>query len=145
MNRRLGDLLASIAGLPRWVQGWLVILVGVNTASLCFLDNPLGRWTALAFAVVAAVNVPMAWIQSGLTRLLSFTHVVWMPLLVYLITQLAGSTLAPAGTALRRYVMLVIVVDGISLIFDVLEAVRWWRGGREVLGRDSCQPSVSTS
>ncbi|CAJ0794191.1 hypothetical protein ACUXIW_001914 [Ralstonia pickettii] len=127
------DLLKSIAGLPAWVQTWLAILVVTNVASLTFLDSPVGRYTAMAFAIVAAVNVPIMVLQRGLTRLLSFPHFVWVPLVLYLASQLWGASPLPTGPV-RMYAWVVFVVNSISLTFDIIEAVRWLRGGKEVLG-----------
>lgn len=124
----------SLAGLPRWVQLWLLVLVGTNMAALAFLDTAAGRWTACAFAVVAIVNVPMIVIQGGLTRLLSFAHLVWIPLLFVLLRQLLAPDFASIEAATRGFVVAVVGVNGVSLAFDFIEMWRWGRGEREVLG-----------
>lgn len=129
----MSQLFQSMAGLPRWVQLWLPLLFGTNTAALVFLDTEVGRATALAFAVVFAFSMPTMLIQRGLTRLLAFPHFVWLPLLVYLYGQLWGAQPLPAGTA-RSYAMLVFTINTVSLLFDVVDAAKWLRGGREVLG-----------
>lgn len=74
MSRHIGR---SPAGLPRWVQLWLLIQVGLNSSSL-------------ALAVIDTVNLPMVVLQAGLTRLLSFPHPVWLPLLAFLLDQLTA-------------------------------------------------------
>jgi len=124
----------SLAGIPLWIQLWLVVLAGTNLASLVFLDTAAGRWTAAAFTVVGVFNLPLVVIQGGLTRLLSFTHLVWVPLLFVLIRQLIEPDFATADTATRFFVMAVVAVNGISLALDVVEMWRWSRGEREVLG-----------
>ena len=102
-------------------------------AALAFLDSDVGRYTALAFALVCAFNMPMMVIQRGLTRLLAFPHFAWLPLLVYLYGQLWGADPLPAG-AVRHYATLVFAFNTVSLLFDVVDAAKWLRGGREVLG-----------
>lgn len=129
----MSQLLQSMAGLPRWVQLWLPLLFGTNMAALAFLDTEVGRYTALAFAVVCAFNMPMMLIQRGLTRLLAFPHFAWLPLLVYLYGQLWGADPLPAG-AVRHYATLVFAFNTVSLLFDAVDAAKWLRGGREVLG-----------
>lgn len=129
----MSQLLQSMAGLPRWVQLWLPLLFGTNMAALFFLDSEVGRYTAVAFAVVCVFNMPMMFIQRGMTRLLAFPHFAWLPLLVYLGGQLWGADPLPAG-ALRNYATLVFVFNTISLLFDAVDAAKWLRGGREVLG-----------
>lgn len=130
------QMFASMAGLPRWVQLWLPILFGTNMASLAFLDTDVGRNTALAFAAVCAFNMSMMMIQRGLTRLLAFPHFAWIPLVIYLSGQLYGAHPLPPGS-LRTYATMVFVFNMISLAFDVVDALKWLRGGREVLGLKS--------
>jgi hypothetical protein len=129
----------SIVGIPRWVQLWMLLLMGTNMASLAFLHTPVGRWTALTFGVVCMFNMPTMMLQGGLTRLLSLPHFAWLPLVVYLYSQLYGAAPLPPG-GVRSYALAVLVVNSISLAFDVLEAWRWFTGQREVLGLDRPAP-----
>jgi len=133
MANKLRRLTASMMGLPRWVQAWLAILLGTNMAAFAFLDTRVGIWTAAAFVVVAALNLPMMFIQGGLTRLLSLPHFVWLPLMPYLYLNLFGSSPLPPGST-RVFASAVLAVNSISLLFDVLEVFRWCKGRREVLG-----------
>ncbi len=126
-------IIASMAGLPRGVQAWMVILFGTNMASFAFLDTRVGLGIATAFALVASLNMTLMFVQGGLTRLLSVPHFIWLPLLPYLFLSLYGSDPLPSGS-LRTLAISVLLLNSISLAFDVLEAVRWFRGGREVLG-----------
>lgn len=123
----------SLIGLPHWVKLWLLVLMTANMSSLFFLDSSVGQWTAISFLVVGLVNMPMIYFQNGLTRLLSFPHLIWFGLLAYLLTQLFGQTDLLTGN-LRNFVIIVIVINGISLVFDTLECIRWLKGNREVLG-----------
>lgn len=126
-------IIASVLGLTVWVKAWLAVLISANTASLAFLDSAVGRYTALAFAVVCLINVPTIVVQRGLTRLLSFTHFVWFPLCAYLALQLWGAHPLPHGMV-RGFALMVLCCNGISLAFDVVDAIKWLRGQREVLG-----------
>lgn len=127
------QLMESVMGLPRWVQLWLPILFGTNMASLAFLDQAVGRYTAMAFAIVCLFSMPMIWIQRGMTRLLAFPHFAWFPLVYYLYGQLWGSQPLPPGP-IRTYALLVLAFNSISLAFDVMDAAKWLGGRREVLG-----------
>lgn len=129
----MGKMLKSMMGLPLWVRFWLPVLFGTNMASLAFLDSEVGRYTAMAFAVVCMFNMPMMFIQKGLTRLLAFPHFVWLPLVVYLYGQLWGSVPLQSGSV-RSYATLVFACNTFSLAFDVVDALKWLFGGREVLG-----------
>lgn len=131
---RLHRLRASIAGLPCWVQAWLIVLAGTNMASLAWLDTQVGVWTAVSFALVGAMNMPLMFIQGGMTRLLALPHFLWLGLVAYLLIQLFGADPLPTGSSVRAFALTVLVVNAISLAFDVRDAVRWFRGEREVLG-----------
>ncbi len=127
------QLLASMNGLPGWVKIWMPMLFGTNMMSIAFLDNAVGRWTAISFAAVCAFNMPMMIVQKGLTRLLALPHFLWLPLVVYLSAQLYGQDPLPPG-GLRVYATAVLALNATSLLFDGVEAYRWLKGEREVLG-----------
>ena len=123
----------SIIGLPHWVKLWLLALITTNMASLWFLDSGVGRWTAITFLIIGLLNLPIAYLQNGLSRLLSFPHLIWFVLLGYLATQLWGQGALQSG-ALRNYAMTVFAINAISLGFDTVECLRWLKGQREILG-----------
>lgn len=134
MSARLALIWRSFTGLPLWVRVWVTLLAATNLASLGFLDSPVGFWTAIAFCFVAALNGPMMVVQGGLTRLMSFPHFVWVPLLIFLFPQLFGDNAVEAGSPVHIFGLAVFAVNGVSLLFDVFESISWLRGGREVLG-----------
>ena len=104
-------------------------------ASLAWLDTQVGVWTAVTFAVIGAMNMPLTVIQGGMTRRLALPHFVSFALIAYLAAQPFGTHPLPAGSSVRTYALTVLVVNGISLAFDVQNTVRWIRGDREVLER----------
>lgn len=134
MRSRLADSLKSFRALPRWVQAWVaLVLVPTNLLPFGWLDTPTGRAGALATGVVVLGGVPIMLAERGLSRLMSVPHLVaWIPLVVLLVARLAqGEPMSRAETGLA---MTLIVVDGISLGFDVLDFVRWSLGDRAVPG-----------
>jgi len=136
VSQRLTRLWRSILGLPHWVQGWVTILIAANMASLWFLDHPIGQWTAIAAVAVAAMNLPIMLVQGGITRLMSFPHIVWVPLLFFIIDQLVGVDSPAVGSSIWIFGVTVFVVNLISVMFDLLDIVRWVHGEREILGLD---------
>jgi len=126
----------SILGLPQWVQGWVAILIATNMASLWFLDHPIGLWTAIAAAAVAATNLPIMIVQGGITRLLSFPHIVWVPLLFFILDELVRADGPAVGSAIWVFGVTVFAANLISVMFDLLDIVRWSHGEREILGLD---------
>ena len=142
MNARLTRLLRSILGLPRWLHGWVAILIATNMAALWFLDHPIGLWTAIAFAAVAAMNLPVMLIQGGITRLMSVPHMIWLPLLFYIVGELVGTDAPAVGSAIWTFAITVFVVNLVSVMFDLLDIVRWLNGEREILGLDATNANM---
>ncbi|RYC15653.1 hypothetical protein [Ciceribacter ferrooxidans] len=134
MTSKWRTIRASLMGLPLWVRLWLVVLALTNMSSLAFLDTDSGRWTAVAFAAVGVFNMPMVYIQGGLTRLLSVPHAIWIPLLIHLIQRLFVDHAIASGSDEYVFAAAVVAVNGTSLLFDVLESWRWLAGRREILG-----------
>lgn len=56
MTSNMSRLMQSIAGIPRWVQLWMLVLMGTNMASLAFLHTLVGLWTAITFGVVGMLT-----------------------------------------------------------------------------------------
>lgn len=119
----------SLRSLPLWVQIWVLgILVPVNGAAFFLTQWPTGEAAAWAAAFVVATNMPIMYAYGGMTKLMSIPHLfAWFPLEYYAIARLGSA----AGGELV-YAWLVIGVNGISLVFDVMDSWRWLRGDRAV-------------
>ncbi len=134
MKSRLLDCHHSFHALPLWVRLWVAgILIPVNVLPFFLLGTATGRWAALAALVVVATNLPIMLIERGMSRLMSVPHLLaWIPLLVWLLLRInAEPPLAGAELALA---VALIAINGLSLVFDVIDSLRWLRGEREVPG-----------
>ncbi len=138
--QRLSAIARSFFSLPRWVVVWvLLVLIPVNTASFAVLDTPTGQWAAVAWIFVIAVNTGTLFYFGGVSKSMSLPHLAaWVPLEIYLLVRLAGGEMETAGTEFR-YAVLLVAINGISLVFDVYDSYRWLRGEREVAARGSGQ------
>ena len=127
------NILTSWRALPLWVQVWVgLVLVPVNVAAFFMLDTETGQYTAIAALFVALTNGPLMIVYQGMNRVLSLPHLVaWGPLVYLLALRLASETMA---TGEWIYAVLIVVVNGISLVFDLLDSWRWLRGERETPG-----------
>ncbi|MDE2149329.1 MAG: hypothetical protein KGJ55_05735 [Gammaproteobacteria bacterium] len=127
----------SYRSLPGWVQLWVgLVLVPANVLPFFFLDTWSGRAGAAAAVVVVATNLPIMWIAGGMTRAMSLPHLLaWIPLEIALLLRLQGHAGA-VGSPEARLALLLLTVNAVSLVFDVLDSWRWWRGEREVAGFD---------
>ncbi len=125
------EIFQSFRRLPTWVQLWMVVvLVPVNLASLAFL----GSWQGAVIAALAVGGmVPNIFImmrERGLSNAMTLPHLVlWIPLVVLLVIWLSNGTL---HGELATFALLLLLIDGISLWFDIIDAVAWWRGDRAI-------------
>lgn len=136
---RLNDIWRSWRSLPLWVQIWVAgILVPVNVLPFFLLDTRVGMAGALASLFVVATNGPLMWIYRGMNKVLSIPHLVaWGPLAIYLLMLLADSGFrAEAGTLELGLAVLLLVINGISLAFDVMDSAKWAAGDRATPGVD---------
>ncbi len=125
--------------MKTWVKVWLFFLNFVFLGSLAFLDDPIGRWTAIAYVAAGPLLMAIMVAQRGLTRLLGVAHLVpWTPLVAYLtcrfVSTTAGPMLVPESGALFWYSLVLLASVLVCLAFDVYDVARWLRGERFVLG-----------
>lgn len=132
MSGRWRDCGRSFMALPRRVQWWVAaVLVPVNTAPFLLLGTESGRAGALASLLIVATNVPIMLHQRGMSRLMSVPHLfIWIPLCLWAWQHLTGT---PAATGADAWLAIALLVaNGISLPFDVIDSLRWLRGERAV-------------
>lgn len=134
MKSRLQGCHHSFHALPFWVRLWVAgILIPVNVLPFLMLDTETGRWAALAAVLVVVTNLPIMLIERGMSRLMSVPHLIaWIPLLVWLLLRFAADP-PLAGYELALAITLA-AVNGLSLLFDLLDSLRWLRGERAVPG-----------
>lgn len=136
--KTLASIFRSYTSMPMWVQIWVMILVVVNASCLSFLDSAVGRATALAGAFVIVTNLPIMLYYAGMNRAMAIPHLfAWIPLSVFLLLALWGEQSAELPDSVRHYALAVLVVNAISLAFDVVDTRRWLRGERETPGVDA--------
>lgn len=136
------DILGSFFGLPPAVYVWVSFLLLVNTASVYFAvapdgGHPIGFWTALAMAGVALANGSLLVFYRGCSRSLAIPHLVfWVPLEVWLLyVYSVGEVKFDDEPEVFIYGILVLLVNGISIAFDINDSRRFLAGEREVLGK----------
>ena len=137
MKARLTRIWQSYLSLPTWVQIWVgMILVPANALPFVLLDTWSGRAGALAATVVVATNLPIMWQAQGMSRAMSLPHLLaWIPLEIALVLRLSGEVGGPPpATAEIALIGVLLVINGISLVFDLLDSWRWLKGQRDVPG-----------
>ncbi len=132
-NSLLRDCVQSFRALPTWVQIWVMfILMPLNMASLFFIAEPMGLWVAFLTNIAMMMNLPVMIYDRGFSKLMGVPHLIPWTALVVLI--LLGR---PDVTGLYDwYLTALLIANIISLIFDVPDAISWFRGDRAVAGRN---------
>lgn len=118
-----------------WVQVWVgLVLIPVNAASFVLLDYRSGQMAALAAAFVVATNIPIMLRERGMSKLMAIPHLfAWGPLTVFLVSRLIDHSIMPMIAPLEQaYAVVLIAVNGVSLVFDVVDSWRWIKGDRAV-------------
>lgn len=135
MNERFLQSWHSFRCLPMWVQVWVgLVLIPANAASFFLLDYRSGQLAAVAASFVVVTNVPIMLRERGMSKLMAIPHLfAWGPLLLVLIVRLVDQPSAPQLAPVEHaYALVLVAVNGISLIFDALDSWRWLRGDRAV-------------
>ena len=111
---------------------WLMALVALNMIGpLFFLEHPEGQVVLGVFVISAALLV-LLYAATGFTRILGAGHFLWLALLPWLWSRLDS---IPPDDWLSHWIIAVIVMNGLSLVIDAVDVVRYVRGDR--------QPTVS--
>ena len=69
----------------------------------------------------------------GFTRILGLGHILWIPLVGYLVLRLAHH---PPTDPFGIWLRVVVVTDAISLVFDITDVIRYVKGDRVDLLKD---------
>jgi len=121
----------SFMRLPLWVRFWIPFgLGGANLAAFFMTHTPTGYWAAWCAAFIVAVNGPTILIQRGWGKLLALPHlIVWIPLLAFIVQRIGEPDVSDTELA---FGIVLLVVNGISVVFDTADAWRWFAGERSV-------------
>ncbi|MEM6656966.1 MAG: hypothetical protein AAF625_02675 [Pseudomonadota bacterium] len=126
----LKDIWISFRELPLWVQIWMaVILVPMNLMPLAFLDQPFGPLIAGLAVLGMALNLPIMIAARGMSGAMAVPHLVcWTPMVLIIAYVLNTHTdLLPLYAQL---LLALLLVDLISLGFDLRDAIHWMKRRR---------------
>jgi hypothetical protein len=138
------ELIGAMKKLPIWVFVWLnFILSPVVMAPfvLIFFDqHPVIICGILSTLLGVGPNLFILNKQRGISKLLSVSHLVWIPFVIYQVLWLTtgryGGPLTLGDGMLYYYTWITVIVLTISLIFDVIDSFKWFNGDRVVLHAD---------
>ena len=109
----------------------VLILIPINLTSLFFLDQPMGSWIAALAVFGMAFNAFPLLRDRGFSKMMALPHaVLWIPL-VMLVAWMLLLGRFPLGAEFLVFLVLLLVIDVISLAFDIPGAIAWLRGDRD--------------
>ncbi len=117
----------GMLSLPLAWRLWLLVLVALNALAPIFFLPRVEAIATLGAMVVSMGLMTLLTHWSGFSRLLGLGHIAWIPLLIFLWTQLGS---APASDPFGLWIRAVIALDGVSLVIDASDVVRWLTGDR---------------
>ena len=97
------------------------------------LNYEAGFWVAVLGAVGILVNLPILFMNGGMSKVLAIPHLIfWIPLHFILMHLLLNNT--DIGKFEQNYIMVILIINTISLGFDLYDANEWRKGNRDVAG-----------
>ena len=106
---------------PLWVFLWVLFLMIVNMASVVFWHEAIAQLIFVTFLMSAMLMMGL-YARYGFEKILGLGHVPWVPLLAYIVVQIPSSEVS-----FKRYLMILSVSIAISLVFDTVDAWRYFR------------------
>ena len=130
------DIWTSFRAMPLWVQIWVaVILVPVNLAPVFWWTAPHGPVITVLAIGGMAPNLIVMIRERGFSNTMALPHLVlWIPLVFVVLNTLTDTTLQGDY---RTFLYILLLVDLVSLGFDIPDAIKWHKGDRKVAGRES--------
>ncbi len=100
---------------PVWMPIWLFFLIIINVASLGFWHEPLAKIIFITFMISAMLMMGL-YSRFGFEKILGLGHILWVPLLVYVLVQLPT-----VETFFKIYLVVLSISIAISLLFDITD------------------------
>lgn len=72
---------------PVWIPVWVLILMIVNVASVGFWNEPLAKIIFVTFMLSAMLMMGL-YSRFGFEKILGMGHILWIPLLVYVLMEI---------------------------------------------------------
>ena len=113
--------------MPLHWQLWLVLLVTANIVTPFFFLHRLEARVVLGTILASMTLMMMLTARFGFTRIVGLGHILWIPMLAFLYTKLGD---IPAADAFGIWIRALFVLNGLSLVIDAADVIRYIAGGR---------------
>ena len=128
MMSSISKFMTGMLRMPTWVKLWLLALMTVNMViPLFYFDHLEAQIVLITFLASFILQVILTG-RFGFTRILGLGHVLWIPMVLYLISRIGlYAATDPYGLWMRS----VIIMNSISLVIDCIDVVLYAKGDRE--------------
>ena len=114
--------------LPLLWQVWLAALVAANLVVPMFFLPRLEARVVLGAILASMALMTYLTGRFGFSRMLGLGHILWIPMLAFLLTRLGD---IHSGDAFGLWIQALIVLNSMSLIIDAVDVIRYVAGDRE--------------
>ena len=110
---------------PLWVTVWVFWLMLVNVASLLYWSEPLAKIIFVTFMLSAMLMMGL-YSKFGFEKILGLGHVLWIPLLAYLLIELPT-----VSHDIINYLIILLLSITVSLTFDIVDVWSYFSNRNE--------------
>ena len=107
---------------------WIGLLLVINIAGPLYFFEAFEAKVVLAAFLASAASMTAIFAAKGFVLLLGIGHIFWVPMVPWLWTRLDQ---AGPGDLLGYWMIAVVAVNGIALIIDAIDVLRYVRGDRK--------------
>ena len=107
---------------------WLSLLIAANVFVPLFYFQQLEAQIVLGTMAANMALMTFLTGRFGFTRILGLGHILWVPMLAFLVVRLGD---IPDNDAFGIWIRAVIVLNGMSLAIDAIDFIRYIGGDRE--------------
>lgn len=118
----------GVMKMPMPWQGWLMVLVGANLIAPLFFLNSLEAQATVATMLLSMALMTVLTARFGFTRILGLGHVLWIPLMIFLLVSLRS---IPADDTFGIWIRTLILLNATSLLIDARDVIRYIAGDRQ--------------
>ncbi len=118
----------GVLKMPVLWQIWLAVLVATNLVVPMFFLQRLEAQVVLGTFLASFALMTFLTGRYGFTRILGLGHILWVPMLAFLVARLGD---IPDNDAFGIWIRAVIVLNSLSLVIDAIDVIRYIAGDRE--------------
>ena len=105
---------------PLWIPVWVFYLMAINVVSIWFWSEPLAKIVFIIFMLSAMLMMAL-YSKFGFEKILGMGHVLWLPLLAYVLIELPSS-----NGDFKNYLIALSISMAVSLVFDIVDVWKYF-------------------